>query len=380
MNFTANDGVINDQMVSNQPLSLMALSGETIDESQKTNDVVENSKYFQSTPLESNQPKEEEVVPVSAPVVDVLAEPVRDVNYGELVRTYVGAEYREISMSPFSFWGAFFGNLYFFYRKMFLEGIILTVLNFVIIFIMFKNYVFGLGLSLGEFIIIGLLTNPIYLFSVDRKVKHIAKSNPKSNQYELQKICQLKGGTNLALGFILVILCNLFGYLILFKFFDFPSYNDLINGSKNVLKSDNTVKLEDLINYQIPADFKKDDTGEVLFLIQENVKKKGESLQIKSCGFDINLVDGYDTAKKLVTHMADTDKRYNRVGTYKTSNGEIWDTYEYDGGEYFYYYRAREFDGHIVLVTYAKHVYSTEGMCDLHLESIMNSIKIKNRD
>jgi hypothetical protein len=381
LNVTANDGEINDEMRTNQPLSLMALSGESIDEAQKPKDVVENSKYFQATPLEDNRLNVEEIVSAPiAPVVDILAEPVRDVNFRELTQAFVGDKYGKISMSPFSFCGALFSSMYFFYRKMIVEGLILVILNFFIMFALYKSYVIGLGLALGEFIVIGLLTNPIYLSFVDRQVKTIAYKNPKLSQYELQKICQLKGGTSFGLCLLIGVSCNVLTCIILNNTVGQPSFLELYNPSKINLKVDTDASLEEVVEYELPTDFKRVKTGEVPFVIEETVKKKGKELHINSCGFNIYLVGGHDTSKDLVTYMAEKDQRYNRVGTYKTLNEEVWDTYEYDGDEYYYYYRARKFNGHIVLVSYAKHMYSTEGMCDLHLENIMNSIKEKKKE
>ena len=155
INFDASSGAIDNNLIANQPLSLMALSGEAIDESQKPKDVTENSKFFQNTPLEDNRLKPEEVIPVSvAPVVDVLAEPVRDLNTNELVMAYIGPKYKEISMSPFSFCAFLFGPLYFFFRKMYLIGLILSAINFVISLFILKS----LWIYLGAFAIMSILS------------------------------------------------------------------------------------------------------------------------------------------------------------------------------------------------------------------------------
>jgi hypothetical protein len=135
--------------------------------------------------------KIENIVPVAEPAVDVLAEPERDINLKELTRSFVGRAYGKISMSPFSFCGGLFSDIYFFYRKMFIGGIIVSIIHFFIMFVSYKSYIIGLGLGLGKFIVLGLLTNPIYLSFAERQARNIAFSNPKASQYELQKICQL---------------------------------------------------------------------------------------------------------------------------------------------------------------------------------------------
>ena len=49
----------------------------------------------------------------------------------------------------------------------------------------------------------------------------------------------------------------------------------------------------------------------------------------KACLFNISLISGHETSKDLITYMADSDKRYNRVSTYKTEVGDSWDMYDF---------------------------------------------------
>ncbi len=380
LNVTANDGVINDDMRGNQPLSLMALSGESIDEEQKPKDVLENNKYFQNTPLEDNRLKIEDVVaaPV-APVVDILAEPSRDLNMKDLVKEFIGIKFTKISMSPFSFCGGFFGSLYYFYRKMYLQGIILTIINFVISFIMLKSLAIGLGLSLASFIVVGLLTNSIYLNFATNQVKKIVATNPKLNQYELQKIAKSKGGTNLLLALVINMIINSVCSSLLFLVVGVEAILTLVNGggSQTVIKQPDAVDVNKLIDITLPAEFKLEKKKEFTYYIYETVSKRGEETEIEACAFDISVPKGAKDSKKFVQDMADADQRYNKVSTYKTEAGDKWDVYSYDGKDRKFIYRAREFDEYVVLISYTIHDKATEGMCELHLENIMNSIKEK---
>lgn len=377
LNVTANDGEINDDMRGNQPLSLMALSGESIDESQKPKDVVENSRYFQSTPLEDNRLKAEDIIPVVVPATNVLLEPVRDLNVNELVKSFVGSEFNHISMAPFSFWGGLLNIFYFFYRKMYLGGFILSFINAFIIYMVFKNYIIGLGLILGEFIVVGLLTNSIYLkFAKNQSIK-IAATNPKSSQYELQKICSLKGGTDIVISSILTVAILALTIFVIYDVVGKPSFLELFPDKNNSVVLNKNASLDDVIEYDLPSQFVRVKTGSVPYIIEEKIWRRGKQVTIKSCGFNIYLAGGDESSKEFLKNMAEGQNRFNNNGTYKTSFGEVWDTYEYDSGDYYYFYRARKFNGHIVLVTYEIHANATEGMCELHLENIMNSIREK---
>ena len=377
LNVTANDGEINDDMRSNQPLSLMALSGETIDEAQKPKDVVENSKYFQNTTLEDNRLKIEEVVSVAVPSVNVLAEPGRDVNVRELVQSFVGSEYNRISMSPFSFYGGLLTAFYFFYRKMYLGGFILAFINAFVIYMLFENYVIGLGLILGEFIIMGLLTNSLYMkFAKNQSIK-IAATNPKLSQYELQKLCSLKGGTDVIISLILTAAILALTIFVVYDVVGKPSFLELLPEKDGSITLDKSASLDEVVEYDLPSEFVRVKTGSVPYIIEEVIWRRGKQLTIKSCGFNIYLVGGEESSKEFLKNMAEKEGRYSNNGTYTTIAGEVWDTYEYDKDEYYYYYRARKFNGHIVLVTFERHANATEGMCELHFENIMNSIKEK---
>lgn len=380
LNIGANDGEINDDMRSNQPLSLMALSGESIDEEQKPKDVLENNKYFQNTPLEDNRLKIEEVVAPVAPVVDVLAEPTRDINVKELVKAFIGPKYTKISMSPFSFCGAFFNSFYFFFRKMYLQGLVIVVINFVLSILLFNSWAIGLGLYLGLFIVIGLLTNSLYLSHANKEVLKIIRNNPKLNQYELQKICIKKGGTNFLLALLINIVINSISSGLITMIVGVSAIMGLMGGSQSNVPVNEKVKLEDLITYQLPSEFilvNGSEAGDTPYQIIETVKVKGKEITISSCKFNIMVVKTNYNAEDYIQKLADSENRYNRTNTFETGTGVKWAQYSYEGADYDFYYRAKDFDDNVVLVKYLVHENAPEGKCELHLENIMTSINKK---
>ena len=383
ISFDASSGAIDNNLIANQPLSLMALSGEAIDESQKPKDVIENSKFFQNTPLEDNRLKPEEVIPVSvAPVVDVLAEPVRNLNTNELVMAYIGPKYKEISMSPFSFCAFLFGPLYFFFRKMYLIGLILSAINFVISLFILKSLWIYLGAFAIMSILSGLIANTLMLNNAKNQVVKIAALNPTATQYDLVKICKSKGGTSLPLALVIMIGINIFTS-VLFNVFGVnqaltTQMMNLIGGTK-ILNSDTTAVLEDVIEYEYPSTFVayEEDPNYYIYYEQEKDKETNEIINKPACLVGIALVANHETSKDLIKYMADVDKRYNRVSSYEDFNGDVWDVYDYTANGSHTTYRARKINGHIVLITYSAITSSTPGVCDAYLDQIMDSIKEK---
>lgn len=374
----SNGVVVDDNIASNQPLAMMALSGEVIDEAQKPKDVDENAKYFQNTPLVDNRLYAQEVGPmVATSVTDPLAEPQRQLNSNELVRSFVGVNYQNIAMSSFNFWSGFFGPMYFFYRKMYLYGFIVAIINVLLMLLMLVNPFVYLGASSVEFILICLLTNSLYLGFANNQVVKIVATNPNANQYELQKICQSKGGTNLLVAILISVGISFISGYIMSILGVTAILTEMVNnfGTKPLPRDDTPI--EEVIEYSIPDGFSEYDKDENFLVYYETDMVDDKEFKREACMVSIGLVAKHKTSKDLVTYMADSDKRYNRVSTYKAANGDVWDMYDFVHNGSHQTYRARKIDGHIVLVTFASIKGSTDGVCDAYLEQIMNSIKEK---
>ena len=386
LNIDSSAGEIDDYLRSNQPLSLMALSGETIDEEQKPKDVLENNKYFQQTKLEDNRLRAADVLPVSvapvAPVNDVLAVPKRNLNYNSLAQAFVGEKYRQISMSSFNIWASLLGSFYFFYRKMYLYGIIYAGIIMILNILTLTIPLIGLAASVIFWIITGLITNPLYISFARSKTLSIANSNPNMNQYELEKVCTSKGGTSFFLALLVNIGVNFVTSGILMVVGGASLLSGILNNQNDKgLPMDTSTTLEQVITYTLPSGYSevKDNPGYFEYVEPSvNLEEvEEESVGKYKCSFNIGLVGEHESAEALVSSMAYADNRYNKVGSYNDKSGNKWDTYEFDYFGNMIYYRAREYDGHIVLVYYEIGKEVTDGVCETHLEDIMNSVKEK---
>lgn len=108
-----------------------------------------------------------------------------------LLKAYIGNNYEKITTRPFNFAGFFLGTFYLFYRKMFLYGLLLFLINFILMSLINNIFV-----SLIFCIIIGLLINKLYLKFAKKNIAKIKLQNTQANQNSLIELCTTKGRTS----------------------------------------------------------------------------------------------------------------------------------------------------------------------------------------
>ncbi len=168
-------------------------------------------------------------------------------NEEELLKAFIGANYDKITTKKFNFAGFFFSVFYMFYRKMFLYGLLLSII--LIISSIARAFVIYIVFS----IVLGLFVNKIYLSYAKKKIAKIKCQNPQKNIDELKKICSEKGGTSIGIlilgvltefgiAFILVTILLLiisFSNLDLIKVSDI--YSNKINNQDSISLKDATL-------------------------------------------------------------------------------------------------------------------------------------------
>ena len=174
----------------------------------------------------------------------------------ELLKAFIGKNYDKITTRPFNIAGFFFTTFYLFYRKMFLYGIILFFINF-IISIIIKNFIIILLLG----IIVGFLINKLYLNYAKKKIEKIKLKNSEKNIEELKIICSTKGGTSIGkifLGLFVEIIITFVTLIILIimninsffgEFLKLDNWNNII---KDI--TDNSSNLEETLLEDIVID------------------------------------------------------------------------------------------------------------------------------
>ena len=115
-----------------------------------------------------------------------------------LFKAFVGQKYYEVGRHRFfNIWGFLFGGLYLIYRKMYLLGIAVLVIQNLLSNVLHQLLVF---LILGG--VIGLFFNIIYTMYVNMKISSIKKHYNNN----LENICSIKGGTSFGNTILCIIL------------------------------------------------------------------------------------------------------------------------------------------------------------------------------
>lgn len=110
----------------------------------------------------------------------------------ELLREFVGKNYEKITTRKFNFAGFFFTTLYMFYRKMFLYGIVLFLVNLVVLNVI-NNFIVTVLFN----VIVGLFVNKVYLYYAKKKIAKIKMKYPQLSSEDLKGLCYLKGGRSI---------------------------------------------------------------------------------------------------------------------------------------------------------------------------------------
>lgn len=112
----------------------------------------------------------------------------------DYLKAYVGKNYEKIKNSNFSLLTFFLGPIYFFYRKLYIEGLILCFF-----FIMLPSlYLIGI-------IITAIAFKTIYLKHALQKIKTIKNTNHGLDYETILQKCRKQGGTNIWIPIIVVV-------------------------------------------------------------------------------------------------------------------------------------------------------------------------------
>ncbi len=240
-------------------------------------------------------------------------------NNDELLRAFIGNNYEKITTRPFNFAGFFFTTFYMFYRKMFLYGILLFIVNLIISSFIIKNS-FIVSILLG--IVVGFLINKVYLYYAKKKINKIKLENPQKSNEELKNICSNNGGTSVGkiflgflaqfgIAFVAIIIMMFMGLNSFFgNLFNFDNWNIIINGNK-INNSDQDTNSS---------------SASITGTLVENVTISGYSCIGSKCTISIENSDGTTTdytmnsTDELFLILKDY-KEYIKINIYYTSKG-----------------------------------------------------------
>ena len=129
----------------------------------------------------------------------------------ELVDAFIGKNVQDFKYGGFSWCSFWFGNIYFFYRKMWLLAFGLMILTIIV-------NIFLSGLANIVIIIIDLYISfnfkKMYFDHAKEMVLEIKKQNPNASKEQLVSICSKKGGTTIVPIILVIILYGVSLYLL----------------------------------------------------------------------------------------------------------------------------------------------------------------------
>ena len=161
------------------------------------------------------------------PNQSVMSSSNTNIENEELLKVFIGNNYEKIIKNQFNFPAFFLGSIYFVYRKMYLYGFIIFILNLIISNVI-ENYMIAYPISLFLFILIGFFIDKIYIKFAKKKIEKIKSQNTEKNFEGIKNICVQEGrtSTNSAIIFgILVIAVSI--VIKIFIFLQSMIYSDL---------------------------------------------------------------------------------------------------------------------------------------------------------
>lgn len=380
-----------EDWMQQQPLSAASLGVGAISGEELAKDVVEESKFFNpniNKVVEEQQQSQQEQQQQFAMQYGngqgvVLEDPAPEIDDNALLRQYVGSSFQKISMAPFSFPAFLFSGVYFMYRKMFLLGAILFLIEFAIANLL-PNGIAQIAV-IAFHIVLALVVNPIYIKVAKGRVKGIkkAKKNKNKNQIELNTICQNKGGTSLSKTFILTIICSIFGVIISFiflsgsliaKIFNFIDVGIIDN---EPAKYEGTIATSDYdvlgnMNIEIPSVFKKD--GETF---SYTYTSDGTGV-FNTCTLSIGKLHKFTSGEDFINQYIEYEKLDVNIGK-TTAKGITWYTVVNENSVGKQFYRAADINNEVVLFDFSVGADTPTGVCDAYLVDIIDSISLKEK-
>ncbi len=272
------------------------------------------------------------------------------INDDELINAYIAKDVEKIKKGGFSLSTFCLGGFYMLYRKMWILGIGLFIIQYILSLIL-KNSIIILIINL----ILAFFFKKIYLNVVKRNIEKIKQANPNKSQNELVSICAKKGGTsNLAL----------FGTLALIL---------VLGAISGFLNNSQTVTLGNL-SVDIPSNFGPGENNDLL----NNMDVYGINEDDNYCLVSLYKVDKskYNSIKDYL-NTGIMKKNDDVLSDYKTKmiDGITWNSVTAKNSKRTSYHYAVIKDAYIYEVEFE--IYKDDGDCTKAYSTVIDSIELK---
>jgi len=299
----------------------------------------------------------------------------------DLIISFMGLNYDKLINSKFSWSTFFFGYIYFLYRKMFIYGIILYVVELILLFT--NLFIFSFLLRL----LLAVLFPQIYSNFVGNKIKMIITNNPNKTKDELKQICSKTGDTSIlmvVLGYVVAIVISGIMLLLTLMLGIGTIFTELLSDLKiEVDKSGNATEfngiymfddskkvIDEVFELEIPGEYSNDSSN------SHDYRYVTGPEVFDSCRFRFSLIDNYVSAKTFSEQMAIYYNGYNSVEDKKINN-IYWKTFTTQDEMNTSYYYVVNIEDKVYLALYQIGYDVEKGICDTHHKSIISSIKRK---
>jgi hypothetical protein len=318
------------------------------------------------------------------------------VNSDELIKSYIGPNYKKIVKRPFNLGALFFTAIYYFYRKMMIYGFIILILQTAMLYYFIDKPYYALIINL----ICCFLTNRLYFNFAIRKVSKTVKNNAEKSADEIKGMCYILGGRSIgrvftAIAFLIVMSFVVFIIAVLFDVSDtllkyvsdlnieipnikipeikIPDLNTETKFDGNIVV-DKGSKVTDNFLITIPSVFKEtseNDDYQLSYSYKSSKKNKS------TCTIELRAVSGYTNPRTLIDGIYEYYKDKNPSEVEEMSiNRLIWYSTIYQTDDKTVYnYATRKFT-QIYLYTYIDEVNSSNA-CHAYANNILNTIVMK---
>lgn len=377
--------MINDDLLGQQPLSASSLGASALEMENEPDDVAVDSKYFPNPANIGN--KVEPIVPAPAPLavktqVSLVDDDVIVIDEKAMLKAYVGSNYEKYNMTNFSLTAMLGGSFVYFYRKLYILGIIIFAIQ-ILAFLMLKDSFFILlAVWLVIALVLAFVTNPLYLWLAKQSVNEIKKKHPKISQGEINSLCARKGKSNILIALLLQCVLLFVAIFLSLQIVGEDYFTDLYNDALDLLAKKevtvydgklyyNHIDITDYFDITTPREFVSDAKEIYKYIYVTNSEGVNNN-----CSVTFGQVSGYGTPLELLKQI----EKYNELENAVSSNeidGLVWYSLTTETDEGKKYYRAVNLNGSVYVLEFLNGKDTTQGVCDAHFVNIFDSIKEK---
>ena len=310
-----------------------------------------------------------------------------EVSDEELMRAFIGGDSFKIRNNIFNYAGFLFSFLYMFYRKLYLFGVITSLIYLLSYLFVFQGKPY---LLLVLNIIVGFTVNKLHVLHAKIKIKQIRNKNINKIPEEIKTICTVKGGADIKNVFwgivlnVLLLLCT----IIILPRTSFSSvlepynpmieeasvklkdvFNDYTDTFKTPVQYDHKYRVKNYFLVYVPSVFKDSSTS-----YNYKYTYSSSDILLNACRFSFNAIKKYSDPLRYINELKQYNINNNPTDiTIVNINDRKWYTFSFDSlaGRMDYYTTA--INDKVFLMEFEKEENAPED-CYVYKDKIISSV------